>query len=173
MKAGAAPSRLLMILGGALMLWAWSRTTKGSELIAKTVDLTLTRGLRNNNPGNIDRNFGTAWRGMSADQSSDSRFIVFDAPEWGIRAMARVLKVYVGRGLTSVRSIINTWAPPAENDTGAYVLAVARQLGVGPDDRISVMDFPALIAAIIQHENGVQPYPDDVIARGIALEETA
>jgi len=173
MKAGAAPSRLLMILGGALMLWAWSRTTKGSELIAKTVDLTLTRGLRNNNPGNIDRNFGTAWRGMSADQSSDSRFIVFDAPEWGIRAMVRILRSYAARGLVSVRDIIGAWAPPLENDTGAYVASVAAALGIDPTAPVPESKMPDLVEAIIRHENGQQPYPPAVIAAGIDLERRA
>jgi hypothetical protein len=130
------------------------------------------RGLRNNNPGNIERT-ATVWRGMSADQSGDSRFIVFSSPEWGIRAMARVLRNYINRGQDTVREIINTWAPPSENDTGAYVRAVAASIGVDPDARVSDAQMPGLIAAIIKHENGSQPYPQELIARGIELERTA
>ena len=50
------------------------------------------RGIRNNNPGNIDRN-ATKWQGM-ADKQDDPRFIVFTSPQYGIRAMARVLLTY-------------------------------------------------------------------------------
>lgn len=142
----------------------------GSEAVEGIVNVFGgSRGLRNNNPGNIVRT-GTAWQGMAPDQSADSRFIVFIAPEFGIRAMARVLKNYIANGFTTVESIINRWAPPAENDTGAYVRAVASQLGVNPNAPIGAAQMPALIAAIIKHENGQQPYPPEVIAMGIELE---
>lgn len=157
---------------------ARSKLPDGRRVVDAAIDSVAAsfgsiRGLRNNNPGNIDRRAGTTWRGASADQSGDSRFVVFDAPEWGVRAMARVLKTYMGRGVDSVRGIINTWAPPSENDTGAYVASVAGSLGVSPDAALDEASLPALIAAIIQHENGVQPYSWDVIARGVALEKTA
>jgi hypothetical protein len=77
------------------------------------------------------------------------------------------------RGLFSVRQIINTWAPPSENDTGAYVNAVAAGLGVNADDGLDESYLPDLIAAIIRHENGMQPYSADVISRGVELERTA
>lgn len=171
---------LLALLAAATALWAWSRTRTGESVIARTVDTaadsidTLVngpRGIRNNNPGNIER--GAAWQGLAADQSGDARFAVFSAPEWGIRAMARIIRQYQARGLRTVRQIINTWAPPSENDTGAYVDAVARQLGVTPDYIVNEAALPDLLAAIIHHENGVQPYPAELIAQGIELERKA
>ena len=36
-----------------------------------------TRGLRNNNPGNI-RHSTSQWLGMSSDQTGDSEFVQFD-----------------------------------------------------------------------------------------------
>lgn len=143
------------------------------EPIVTTVK-KLARGIRNHNPGNIERT-GTAWRGMSADQSGDPRFIVFKAPEWGIRAMARILRTGIGQGEITVRKIINAWAPPKkngviENDTGAYVAAVAKKLGVSPDATINVnAALPGLISAIIAHENGFNPYSAETIAEGIRL----
>lgn len=124
----------------------------------------LPRGIRNNNPGNLERT-GTKWKGMAAQQS-DPRFIVFEAPSWGVRALGRVLKTYESRGLDTVRAIVNRWAPPIENNTSAYVTAVARALGVSPDQRISVdARLAELAAAIIKHENGQQPYsPADIAA---------
>ena len=119
--------------------------------------MTLPRGIRNRNPGNIVRN-AICWQGLSADQSSDPRFCVFAAPEWGIRAMARILIAYRERhGLDTVRGIVNRWAPPAENDTDAYVRHVAARLGVRTDARIDVRErtiMTPLVQAIIGHENG-------------------
>lgn len=132
---------------------------------------TMTRGLRNNNPGNIRH--GDKWQGMAVEQK-DKDFVTFNDPEYGIRAMTRILRKYYATGRVSVRQMISTWAPPNENDTESYVLAVAKRLKVTPDETL-VLDnvLPGLIAAIIRHENGVQPFSDTTIARGIELERRA
>lgn len=129
----------------------------------------MTRGLRNNNPGNI-RHSGTQWHGMSATQT-DPAFIQFIEPKWGIRALARTLQTYSTRyGLNTVRGIINRWAPPSENDTGSYVDAVARALGVSPDAQIDVFARAGdLTRAIIKHENGLQPYSLAELNAGLSL----
>ena len=129
-----------------------------------------TRGLRNNNPGNI-RHGSSRWQGMSADQSGDSAFVQFDTPEYGIRALTKLLRNYQTRyELFTVRDIINRWAPPSENDTGAYVGHVARIAGVNPDQRININDkMVPIVTAIIKHENGLQPYSQETIAKGIGL----
>lgn len=126
------------------------------------------RGLRNNNPGNIRH--GAQWQGMSPTQTDES-FVTFISPEYGIRAIARVLMNYVNLyGLDTVRKIVSRWAPSVENDTESYVSAVAAALGVNPDTKINVIaSLPRLIPAIIKHENGLQPYPPDVISKGISL----
>lgn len=126
------------------------------------------RGIRNNNPGNV-RLTGTKWQGMAATQT-DGAFIQFIAPEWGIRAIARILKTYVGIGIGTVRGIITRWAPPIENNTDAYVNAVAASVGIAPDAHVDLdAHMAAIVKAIIKHENGVQPYDDETINRGIAL----
>lgn len=130
------------------------------------------RGIRNNNPGNIDRG-KDRWRGMSADQSGDDRFIVFDAPVWGLRAMARILRKYIASGSDTIREIINRWAPPGENDTGAYVEAVAKAVGIGPDDKVEDSNLPDIMMAIVKHENGIQPYAVAMFDEAIALERQA
>ena len=134
----------------------------------------LTRGVRNNNPGNIEK--GASWKGLDpARTAAESRFAVFVSPQYGFRALARVLRNYQANyGLKSVRQIINRWAPPVENDTGAYVNAVARHLNVAPDATINVVaNLPKLLDAIARHENAGYQYPAQVIAEGIALERTA
>lgn len=132
----------------------------------------LPRGLRNNNPGNIDRTT-ERWQGMAADQSSDKRFVVFSAPVWGLRALAKVLLSYQRKyGLRTPAAIIGRWAPPVENDTGAYARQVAKALGVGVDDQIDLTNAATLeriLPAIVQHENGQQPYPASLIAEAVRL----
>jgi len=139
------------------------------EPIARIIG--ASRGIRNNNPGNIVRT-SERWQGMSADQSSDPRFVVFDSPVYGIRALARILRKYHASGLTSIQAIINRYAPPSENDTGAYARAVAAALGVSPTQPVVLSDsvMGGLIAAIIKHENGSQPYSGELIVQGIQLE---
>lgn len=139
----------------------------------------LPRGIRNHNPGNIRRVTSVAWKGQAAQQA-DAEFVVFEAPEWGIRAMARILLSYQRRGVVTVRDIIHRWAPPAghgpngsyANPTDAYVAAVARHMGVAPDMPIDVRQpdqARALIAEIIRHENGQQPYPRATLDAGLDL----
>jgi hypothetical protein len=133
----------------------------------------LTRGLRNNNPGNIDRN-SIKWQGMAADQSGDPRFIVFTSPQYGIRAIARILMGDWREGKNTIAALIHEWAPPVENDTDAYVRAVGKACGVDPYRPCDIPSLlPRMIPAIIQHENGSQPYPQDVIQLGIDLEHSA
>lgn len=129
---------------------------------------TMTRGLRNNNPGNIRH--GLDWEGMSPTQS-DKDFITFISPEYGIRAMARVLSNYQALyGLDTIAKIISRWAPPKENDTASYIRSVSASLGIAPDTPIQVAQLlPRLIPAIVKHENGLQPYDTATLARGIAL----
>ncbi|HEY6022286.1 MAG TPA: structural protein P5 [Candidatus Paceibacterota bacterium] len=128
--------------------------------------MTPTRGERNNNPGNIER--GTIhWQGMADDQSGDKRFIVFNTPEDGIRALAKLLFNYQNiHGLNTVRQIVNRWAPPTENDTYSYVNTVASEVGVTPDDKINLTDsetLAKLVTAIIRHENGRVIYAESMI----------
>ena len=123
--------------------------------------VNVPRGLRNCNPGNI-RKSTTAWKGETFEQN-DPDFVTFETPEYGLRAMAVILKNYQRKhGLNTVRQIINRWAPPQDsNDTSAYVDAVAAQLGVEPDDRLNLEtgdDLTDLIAAIVHHENGKNPF---------------
>jgi len=130
------------------------------------------RGLRNNNPGNIER--GTVrWQGMADDQSADPRFIVFKTPQWGVRALAKTLLTYQNQyGLRTLRGIVNRWAPNSENNTAAYVAAVAAGVGLGPDTEIDLDTsevMTPLVRAIILHENGADPYSDGVIAEAIRM----
>lgn len=51
----------------------------------------IARGERNNNPGNIRH--GSKWRGLSIEQA-DREFCQFVSPEYGIRAIYKLLQTY-------------------------------------------------------------------------------
>ena len=130
------------------------------------------RGVRNNNPGNIDYNRANKWQGqMPPNDALEKRFARFDSPENGIRALGKLLQTYQNKHcLDTVTKIINRWAPPVENDSGAYVRAVAQKIGVLPDQVITLKDprtLSLLIQAIIHHENAGYEYPDGVLAEGV------
>ncbi|EAW2652133.1 hypothetical protein AUA07_04090 [Salmonella enterica subsp. enterica serovar Heidelberg] len=127
------------------------------------------RGIRNNNPGNLEYSKTNPWVGQTGD---DGRFAKFETPEHGIRALGRNLLSYQRQGIDTVNDIINRWAPPSDNNnTEAYIQAVCAQLGVTPDQPLDASNpdtLKALCASIIQHENGSQPYSDQQLATGVS-----
>jgi hypothetical protein len=131
----------------------------------------LPRGIRNRNPGNI-RKSGDRWKGLAPLQP-DAAFFVFETPLWGIRAMAVILRNYQRRlGLKSLARMIGRWAPAGENDTAGYVAAMGKAMGVDPRAPIDLgndVTLRALIAAIIRHENGLQPYDLETVDLAIDL----
>lgn len=133
--------------------------------------LTVPRGIRNNNPGNI-RLSKTAWKGEQVSHT-DPDFIVFTTPVYGIRAIAKLLLTYSHEhGLKTVNEIISRWAPPVENDTVSYCASVANSLGCSGDWSLSVNTYAVmgpLLKAIIKHENGDQPYSDATILEAMQM----
>lgn len=130
----------------------------------------IPRGVRLNNPGNLRH--GDAWLGRAKEQP-DPEFIAFATPEYGLRALVKTLITYQRKhGLRTVREIITRWAPPSENDTDAYIRAVARALDRDDDAPVDVRmlrDARALVEAIVRHENGQQPYDAATIREGLRL----
>jgi hypothetical protein len=138
-------------------------------------DPRKARGWRNKNPGNI-RKTGEwkNWQGIAPDiEQTDKEFVVFKTHAFGIRALARTLITYRDKyHLTTIAGIIGRWAPPNENDTGAYARAVAKYTGIGVRDYIDVAEYGVavrLIPAIINHELGGMPYTREQIDEGLRL----
>jgi hypothetical protein len=132
-----------------------------------------TRGLRLNNPGNIEH--GSNWQGLAADQP-DPRFCKFVDMAHGLRAMAIILRdTYQGKlGLNNVHDIITRWAPPSDNDTAAYIASVAGRMGVGEYDGLNLYDadtLASLMAAMTRQEQGPAAalIANNLYAQGIAL----
>ncbi|WP_144883532.1 hypothetical protein [Leclercia adecarboxylata] len=127
------------------------------------------RGIRNNNPGNLEASWAFTWQGQNG---TDGRFATFASPEHGIRALGVNLLAYQRRGLDTISKIISRWAPPQDNNnTTAYIQNVSQALGVTPTTRLDVASpgvLTALSKAIIHQENGNVPFSDETIASGIA-----
>ena len=131
----------------------------------------MTRGQRNNNPGNV-RKSKDKWQGCNCPQS-DSDFVTFESPAWGIRTIARILIRYADAyELVTPKRIIGRWAPPSENSTKDYVAFVCSHTGWKPEQIVDMQkyeDCRAMVEAIIWFENGSQPYPSTVIDEGLRL----
>ena len=122
------------------------------------------RGIRNNNPGNL-RYIADPARAWNGQAGNDNGYGIYSSPAYGVRALGHQLMNYAAAGETSIAALISTWAPASDgNNTGAYIADVAAQMGVDPAAPIDVYaNLPALANAIIQHENGQNPYaPADV-----------
>ncbi len=133
--------------------------------------MNTSRGIRNQNPGNI-RISGAPWAGK-VSPNTDGSFEQFDTPENGIRALAKTLLAYFrNHNLHTIRAIISRWAPSSENNTEGYIQFIAGSLGIAPAETIDLTHadmLAALCEAIIQRENGVNPYSMLQVDRGVRM----
>lgn len=117
----------------------------------------MARGIDNCNPGNI-RHSAERFRG-EVRPSRDRHFKQFRAMKWGYRAMFVILNTYRTRyGLRTLSELIGRWAPPAENDTEAYISAVERETGIAAHLDLDPHHprITDVVAAMSLVENGVR-----------------
>jgi hypothetical protein len=135
--------------------------------VVTAAKIGLTRGMRNNNPGNIIFNNNIKWNGAVG---TDGRFVKFNTMESGVRALARILLVYQKKyGINTIEGIINKWAPPVENQTDKYIDFVCKNSGIDRHAKIDLKDTSQIyriVDSIIKFENG-KSIDDGTIARGI------
>lgn len=126
----------------------------------------MSRGLRNNNPGNI-RLSATPWQG-EVRPSQDAAFCQFGSMAYGYRALIKLLGNYRRlHGCQTISDFIHRWAPPTENNTAGYISRVCSSMHVPATYRPDVDDrstMCALAAAISLVENGVPAIMADVEA---------
>ena len=136
--------------------------------------MTTPRGIRNNNPLNI-RKSKDKWKGLRAQQQ-DAAFCQFENMEWGWRAAFWLLTrtYYHTYRLFTIRTIIQKWAPPHENNTASYIANVSKLSGIGADEPIGIpSEHPArwmmLGAAMAIQENGANSIDYFAMLRGWEL----
>jgi hypothetical protein len=137
------------------------------------------RGIRNNNPGNIEFNESAynrnPWRGETGLEIHESpRFTTFSSAAYGIRAIAKLLLIYQDRyGLYTVSGMLSRWAPAFENPTMVYIDHVRSASGLAPGQEVVLSQdhqvLKEMIKAIIHFENGEQPYGDWEIDDGMRM----
>lgn len=109
--------------------------------------------VRSNNPGNmrdvktgVFRQFATPEEGLAA-MSSDLTAKV--------TGNSGVMKSKYGEGYKpTLQNVIETWAPPSENDTQKYVNFVAEQSGISPTQTLSPLDIQKIMPAMVKMEGG-------------------
>lgn len=113
--------------------------------------MAIPRGIRNNNPLNIQK--GNNWKGERPSQS-DSRFEEFVSMEYGLRAGFIILRNYItghdGRSVkfNTIDKIIRRWAPAFENATGSYISFVASDTKINRYTQIDFKDKKAMVALV-------------------------
>jgi hypothetical protein len=128
----------------------------------KPIKKAMTRGYRNNNPGNI-RLTVTNWKGEIAGEDKD--FKTFKSMAYGYRALYALLKEYMQKGYNTIDKIINRYAPGNENNTEAYIKTVENKTGIGRYDILTFAEINKvtdIVAAISYVENGIAPDSSDI-----------
>jgi hypothetical protein len=142
------------------------------ESARATAPTGTPRGIRNNNPGNL--NFA-GQRGASKESGPGGRFATFQSMPEGIAALADQLQLYASRGTDSVRAIISKYAPSGENNTEAYIKTIMSKLGVSADQHLNMADpntLRTLIDGISGVENGRGKISLDQINAGMSLAQS-
>lgn len=132
--------------------------------------LTQPRGIRNNNPGNLNY---AGQSGASKEGGDNGRFAVFNSMGEGVAALYRQLQLYMKRGVNTIESIVNKYAPASDNNNvAAYIQQLVGATGKGAGDQLSSDDQGTifkLMRGIINHENGKGYLSDSDIMGGIQL----
>ncbi len=167
---------------GAAFAWAQGRVTAIWDAIhgrgAVTPDApaaasgaprTGPRGIRNNNPGNL--NFA-GQAGATKEASAGGRFAVFGNMEQGVAALVRQLQLYASRGIDTITAIVQKYAPSSENNVPAYIAALVKATGIDPNKKLDLGDLSTLtplLKGIVAHENGAGYVSDAQINAGARM----
>ncbi|EDA8242734.1 lytic transglycosylase domain-containing protein [Salmonella enterica subsp. enterica serovar Reading] len=132
----------------------------------------LSRGIRNNNPGNL--NFA-GQKGATLESGPNARFASFPTMLEGIAALDRQVMLYLKRGKNTIDQIIDIYAPSSDgNNTSSYKSYLSQYTGLGAKEKIDGSNFELmrkLIQGIINHENGAaaRAVSGDDVMRALAM----
>ncbi|HBA9545070.1 TPA: lytic transglycosylase domain-containing protein [Escherichia coli] len=132
----------------------------------------LSRGIRNNNPGNL--NFA-GQKGATLESGPNARFASFPTMLEGIAALDRQVMLYLKRGKNTIDQIIDIYAPSSDgNNTSSYKSYLSQYTGLGVKEKIDGSNFELmrkLIQGIINHENGAaaRAVSGDDVMRALAM----
>ena len=127
------------------------------------MEQTNKRGLRNNNPLNMERNRDVFQGEITPSQ--DVRFKQFKTMAYGYRAAFVDLSTKLKRGINTIEKIIRVWAPSIENHTDVYIDQVEKWSGVPRNKELNIhsgKDYLVIVAAMSRVENGVEADTVDI-----------
>jgi len=134
------------VLRGMKKAWEYATTPLGAYDILR------------NNPGNL-----RSWGG----HNEVGGYAVFNTAQGGLNAMSHQLQLYGSRGIDTLSKIINTYAPASDhNNDPAYIAAVEKATHFLPNQKLNLENpniLASLMRAMIQHEQGRDPYPKKMI----------
>lgn len=154
--------------GKKLHDWVYDKT--GIELPRGDGYKSAPRGIRNNNPGNL--NF-VGQEGATREGGEGGRFAVFESMQHGVAALYKQLQLYFKRGINTLSSIVKTYAPASDNNNvDAYISALTKATGKGANEVLDSGDtatMARLMKGIVDHENGKGYISSSDIMGGIQL----
>lgn len=154
--------------GKKLHDWIFDKT--GIELPRGDGYKSAPRGIRNNNPGNLNY-VGQA--GATLEGGEGGRFAVFESMQHGVAALYKQLQLYFKRGINTLSSIVKTYAPASDNNNvDAYISALTKATGKGANEVLDSGDtatIARLMKGIVDHENGKGYISSSDIMGGIQL----
>lgn len=131
---------------------------------------TMPRGIRNNNPGNLNY---AGQAGATLEGGEGGRFAVFESMQHGVAALYKQLQLYFKRGINTLSSIVKTYAPASDNNNvDAYISALTKATGKGANEVLDSGDtatMARLMKGIVDHENGKGYISSSDIMGGIQL----
>ncbi len=116
---------------------------------------------KNKNPMNIKQLDHDIWEGQIG--VDDQGHAMFSSWEYGIRAGAFTLRAYaLKHNVDTVDKLVNRFAEAKGQKHTIYVLFLCESLGVGSDEKISLIDYmPMLLRAMSKYESGLD-LPDEL-----------
>lgn len=165
---GSAGTETTTEWGKQLHDWIFDKT--GIELPRGDGYKSAPRGIRNNNPGNLNY---AGQAGATIEGGEGGRFAVFESMQHGVAALYKQLQLYFKRGINTLSSIVKTYAPASDNNNvDAYISALTKATGKGANEVLDSGDtatIARLMKGIVDHENGKGYISSSDIMGGIQL----
>lgn len=105
----------------------------------------MNRPAKNNNPGNIRCVPNQNWLGaLPYGTRGETTFVVFTSPDYGIRAMLKILITYMTkRGCTTLKDIIKRYAPAADGNNVVRYYDMVRSISLTEHETMLPEDWSA------------------------------
>lgn len=131
-------------------------------------------GIQNSNPGNVIAHDWRKWHGSVGEDAYGH--VIFKSDLHGFRAIKKVLHAYDRRKLDTSYKIVSRYInkKATEKQRLDYCKTIGQFTGRGPHEAVDLKDKKALLQiakGIVRHENGMDPYSENLYKRVFLFEE--